>query len=447
MIRILIIDDDQALARSLEIQLRAEGHSVAVAHTVSEGMPLLEETKPDLVLLDLNLPDEHGLQALPVILTRQPGVTVVIMTGNTENSEAVRAMRDGAFDYLRKPLDLDELLEMAEKVERLKEQQSRDEREEEEPAARPSSLEMVGSDKKIITIHKQIGLLARSRVTVLVQGESGTGKELVARILHDASSPDQPFVAVNCSALVSTLLESELFGYEKGAFTGADQCRQGKLEYASQGTVFLDEIGDMSLDLQSKLLRVLQEDEFVRIGGLQTRPLQARVIAATHRNLEEMVAQGTFRQDLFYRLNVVNIMVPPLRERRQDIDGLAKFLLARIARKIGCRPLRLSPEGRKKLQNANWPGNVRELENTLTRSMVLADGREIDAESLEIQEDREQNRPGSHTGTLAAAEKLHINATLTNKNWNITHTARSLDISPTTLRKKITDYQLKRVEA
>ncbi len=444
MIKILIIDDDQALARSLEIQLGAEQHQVAVAHNVAAGMTALEKMSPDLVLLDLNLPDEHGLQALPAILAARPGVTVVIMTGNTENHEAVAAMRDGAFDYLRKPLDLDDLLQMADRVAVLKEQKSRTSNEEVLiPKVFP--LEMIGSDKKIIDIHKQIGLLARSRVTVLVQGESGTGKELVARILHEASSPEHPFVAINCSAFVSTLLESELFGYEKGAFTGADETREGKLEFAGKGTVFLDEIGDMSLDLQSKLLRVLQEDEFVRVGGLRTRKLQARVMAATHCNLEEMVEKGTFRQDLFYRLNVVTIEVPPLRERRRDIDQLAEYLLARIAAKMGCPALRLSPAARKKLRSGSWPGNVRELENTLTRAMVMTDGSEITAEDLEIQEGAKSGQASRPlTGTLAATEKMYISQVLAQHNWNITHTAHTLDISPTTLRKKITDYRLKR---
>lgn len=307
---------------------------------------------------------------------------------------------------------------------------------------------MIGSDQKIIDIHKQIGLLARSRITLLVTGESGTGKELVARILHEASAPDQPFVAINCSAFISTLLESELFGYEKGAFTGADQVKEGKLEFAGKGTVFLDEIGDMSLDLQSKLLRVLQEDEFVRVGGLKPKMLKARIVAATHRNLQEMVNKGTFRQDLFYRLNVVSIVVPPLRERRSDIDHLAEYLLAKIASKMGRQALPLSTAGRLKLRTGSWPGNVRELENSLTRAMVLAHGREIDAEDLVIEQNDNQEQPSLPvTGTLAATERMHINQALNEHNWNITHTALTLDVSPTTLRKKITDYHLKRAES
>lgn len=448
MIKILIIDDDQALARSLEIQLKAEGHQAVVAHNVSDGMTALEELLPDLVLLDLNLPDEHGLKALPVIFTNLPGVTVVIMTGNTENSEAVDAMRDGAFDYLRKPLDLDELLQMTVKVESLKGSNVSADNDQEVPLPKVVPLQMIGSDRKIIDIHKQIGLLARSRVTVLVTGESGTGKELVANILHEASAPDQPFVAINCSAFVSTLLESELFGYEKGAFTGADQVKKGKLEFAGKGTVFLDEIGDMSLDLQSKLLRVLQEDEFVRVGGLKTMIFEARIVAATHRNLQEMVGKGTFRQDLFYRLNVVSIEVPPLRERRGDIDHLAEYLLAKIAFKMGRQPLRLSTAGRLKLRAGNWPGNVRELENTLTRAMVLAHGKEIDAEDLNMrQNDNQEQAARPATGTLAATERKYIRQALAEHNWNITHTALTLDVSPTTLRKKITDYNLKRAES
>jgi two-component system response regulator AtoC len=446
MIKILIIDDDPALARSLEIQLKAEQHQVAVAHNVAEGMASLAAMVPDLVLLDLNLPDEHGLQALPAILARQPDVIVVIMTGNTENSEAVAAMRDGAYDYLRKPLDLDELLRMAAKVEEIKAREARSAPSEPEPVHQ-FPLEMVGSDRKIIEVHKQIGLLARSKITVFVSGESGTGKELVARILHDATSPDQPFVAINCSAFVSTLLESELFGYEKGAFTGADQAKEGKLEFAREGTVFLDEIGDMSLDLQSKLLRILQEGEFVRVGGLKARPLKARIVTATHRRLEEMVAAGTFRQDLFYRLKVVSIELPPLRDRRNDIEPLAEHLLAKIAAKIGRPAVRLSAEARRKLRTSNWPGNVRELENTLTRAMVLAHGTEIDAADLDMQQgDKEEQAARPVRGTLAATEKKFISQVLAEHNWNITHTALSLDISPTTLRKKITDYHLKRAE-
>ncbi len=446
MIKILIIDDDLALARSLEIQLKAEGHQVAVAHNVSDGMIALEEVVPDLVLLDLNLPDEHGLTALRAILAVQPDVTVVIMTGNTENSEAVEAMRDGAFDYLRKPLDLNELLQMAAKVESV--QEKGDQGDGDQGAPKTFPLEMIGSDPKIVEIHKQIGRLARSRITVLVKGESGTGKEVVARILHEATAPEHPFVAINCSAFVSTLLESELFGYVKGAFTGADQAREGKLEFAGQGTVFLDEIGDMSLDLQSKLLRVLQEEEFVRVGGLKTTPLQARIVAATHRNLEEMIKEGTFRQDLFYRLNVVSVEVPPLRERRGDVDLLAEHLLAKIAYKMGRQPLRLSPAGRKKLKACNWPGNVRELENTLTRAMVMVHGHEIDVDDLLMPQGARQEQAGLPvTGTLASMEKTYISQALVEHNWNITHTSSTLDVSPTTLRKKITDYHLKRVES
>ncbi|MBU0680674.1 MAG: sigma-54 dependent transcriptional regulator [Proteobacteria bacterium] len=446
MIKILIIDDDLALARSLEIQLKAEHHQIAVAHNVSDGMTTLADMVPDLVLLDLNLPDEHGLKALPVIIADQPGVIVVIMTGNTENREAVAAMRDGAFNYLRKPLDLDELLEMIAKVESLKAKRGHVDPDNQEPA-HTFPLEMVGSDRKIIDIHKQIGLLARSKITVFVTGESGTGKELVARILHEASSPDQPFVAINCSAFVSTLLESELFGYEKGAFTGADHAKEGKLEFAREGTVFLDEIGDMSLDLQSKLLRVLQESEFVRVGGLKSRPLKARIVTATHRNLEEMVHDGTFRQDLFYRLKVVSIEVPSLRERRGDIEPLAEHLLAKIAYKLGRQTPRLCSDGRRKLRTSNWPGNVRELENILTRAMVLAHGHEIDADDLDMQQgDKEEQAIRPVTGTLAATEKMYISQVLDEHKWNITHTALSLDISPTTLRKKITDYHLKRAE-
>ena len=371
------------------------------------------------------------------------------MTGDYDNKAVINAMRNGAFDYLRKPLDLNDLFEMVDKVENRKKKESSRTRKKEESSA-PTFDDMIGSDPKIIDLLKHIGLLSRSKVTVLIQGESGTGKELTARILHEASAPDKPFVAINCAAVVPTLLESELFGYEKGAFTGAEKTKAGKMEYAGEGTLFLDEIGDMPLDLQSKLLRVLQEEEFVRVGGLKPIPLKARIVTATHRDIEAMVDDKKFRQDLFYRLNVSTLHIPPLRERRQDIPLLVQSLLRKICRKLGTEEASASKRAMEKMINNDWPGNVRELENVLTRAVALSRDSQIFAEDIqwpqqsqatETTKDDTKKQPVT---TLADAEKEHIARTLVQNNWNITHTAQKLAISPTTLRKKITTYHLKK---
>ncbi|RJX27801.1 MAG: sigma-54-dependent Fis family transcriptional regulator [Desulfurivibrio sp.] len=442
---ILIIDDDKLLCRSLQIQLEAAGQQTCLAHTMQEGLASAARIKPDLILLDLNLPDQSGLLGLPVLLEKGHDLCVVIMTGNPDNKAVIDSMRKGAFDYLRKPLDLDELFAMVEKVEDRK-KKVRSHHAEQPALAQPSLDDLVGAHPQMIGLLKQIGLLSRTRVTVLIQGESGTGKELVAKILHASSSPGQPFVAINCSAVVPTLLESELFGYEKGAFTGADKTKIGKMEFAGEGMVFLDEIGDMPLDLQSKLLRLLQEEEFVRVGGLETIALKARVVAATHRDLQAMVEEGKFRQDLFYRLNVSTLHIPPLRSRRQDIPLLVDSLLARISAKLHCDLPAVSEAAMEKMKNYDWPGNVRELENVLTRAAALSRDNRILAEDIVWQQARTPAAAESQTEpfTLAEAEKQHIIRALRENDWNITHTAQKLAISPTTLRKKINDFDIRK---
>ena len=439
MSNILIIDDDPALCRTLEIQLKAAGQTVHFVLNAADGVAGAVD-QPDIIFLDLNLPDRTGLEILPDLIAASSDSSIIMMTGNTDNRAAVEAMRLGAFDYLRKPLDLDELLAMVEKVQT---QKSTDGQGSEEERVEPVSADdMIGAHPKIIEVHKQIGLLARTRVTTLIHGESGTGKELAARILHNASSPDQPFVAINCSAVVPTLLESELFGHEKGAFTGAEKAKQGKLEFAAQGTVFLDEIGDMALDLQGKLLRVLQEEEFTRVGGLKAIPLRARIVTATHRDLANLVAQGVFRQDLFYRLNVTVLNLPPLRERLDDIPLLSEALLAKISRSLGQPYRQLSAQAVQRLMDYTSPGNARELENVLTRAAALSRGSEIQGDDLELTPQEDGTGEEDDVVTLADAERKHIRKVLIKYNWNITHTATQLEISPTTLRKKIQDYNL-----
>jgi two-component system response regulator AtoC len=291
---------------------------------------------------------------------------------------------------------------------------------------------------------KQIGVLSQSRIPVLILGETGTGKELVARALHDAGSPKEPFVAMNCSSVVPTLLESELFGHVKGAFTGADSDKAGRLELAGDGAIFFDEIGDMALDLQGKLLRALQERTFERVGSVKPIAFRARVIAATHRDLESMVSAGSFREDLYYRLAVSTVRVPPLRERRGDIPLLVEHLLGRIARDLHIRVSGIEDAAVHRLQAYEWPGNVREFENVLTRAVLLARGETVRDENVAAsigRGPRGQSAPAV-IKTLRDAERDHVEAALYAAGWNITHTASMLDISPTTLRKKISDYNI-----
>jgi len=440
MSAILIIDDDRALCRSLEIQLSSQEHEIKYANNAADGIKILSEWTPDLIFLDLMLPDQSGLDLLSQI-RKDHDMPIVMVTAQQDTKATIEAMRAGAFDYLRKPFNFDDVQLVIEKAKRVINEQNRS-----QVIMAPvmeGSYEIVGVDKKTVEVVKQIGLLSLSRVTVLVEGESGTGKELVARALHEASAADKPFVAINCSSVVPTLLESELFGHEKGAFTGAETRKIGKLEYAGEGTIFFDEIGDMPLDLQAKILRVFQEREFERVGGLENIPFKARVVAATNRNLGMMVKEGTFRQDLYYRLAVSRIVLPPLRDRPGDIPLLVRHLIDRIGRKLHRQITAVETETMRHLQAYHWPGNIRELENVLTRAIALARGDVISPEELEFSLGTDKLPPTTKIAPLKDAEKKHIQKALTATGWNITHTARMLKISPTTLRKKISDFNLR----
>jgi two-component system response regulator AtoC len=441
MSAILIIDDDRALCRSLEIQLSSQEHEIKYANNAAEGLKILAEWTPDLIFLDLMLPDRSGLDLLNQI-QKNHNVPIVMITAQQDTKATIEAMRAGAFDYIRKPFNLDDVLLVIEKANRAIKEQNRS-----KVIMAPvteAPYEIVGVDKKTVEVVKQIGLLSLSRVTVLVEGESGTGKELVARALHEASVPGKPFVAINCSSVVPTLLESELFGHEKGAFTGAETRKIGKLEHADEGTIFFDEIGDMPLDLQSKILRVFQEREFERVGGLENIPFKARVIVATNQNLEVLIKEGKFRQDLYYRLAVSRIVLPPLRERPGDIPLLVRHLIDRIGRKLHRRVKAVETETMRRLQSYHWPGNIRELENVLTRAIALARGDVISPEELEFSLGEDKSSTTSKVTPLKDAEKKHIRKALMATGWNITHTAKMLRISPTTLRKKISDFNLRK---
>ncbi len=443
MTAILIIDDDRALCRSLQIQLAAHGHDVAFENRAADGIEAARDGDAELVLLDLGLPDATGLDVLRAFADEGIDVPVVMVTGQQDTKATIEAMRLGAFDYVRKPFALDDVLLVLEKLERQRRLATPgpDALVIDTPPAPPG--EIVGRDRRIVEVVKQIGLLSRSPVTVLIEGETGTGKELVAHALHEASAPGKPFVAVNCSAIVPTLMESELFGHERGAFTGADRTRAGRFEQAGSGTLFLDEISEISLELQAKLLRVLQERTFERVGGDATLALDARVIAATNRDAAALVREGRFREDLYYRLGVTRIELPALRERRDDLPLLVAHLVERLGRTLHRRIGSVSDEAMRRLAAYDWPGNVRELENVLTRAIAIAPGDALTEEELAVPL-ADPDRPSTDEGVvpLRETERRAVRRALDANEWNVTRTAKQLEISPTTLRKKIADYGL-----
>lgn len=441
--KILVIDDDAALCRSLQIHLERGGHSVDIGRDATDGIAKYASGSFDLAFVDLKLPDKSGLEVLKSIQNAGGGLAVMI-TGAQDMKATIDAVRLGAFDYIRKPLDLDAVLLTVEKARQELTRAVGKAKSATDAVYQPH--EIVGGSPKTTEVIKHIGLLSQSRIPVLILGESGTGKELVSRALHDSTAAGKPFIAINCSSVVSTLLESELFGHVRGAFTGADTDKVGRLELAGEGTIFFDEIGDMAIDLQAKLLRAIQERNFERVGGLKSIPLRARIVAATHRNLESMVASGAFREDLYYRLAVSTISVPPLRERREDIPLLSSHLLTRLCRELH-RPITLIQEkAMRRLQSYDWPGNVRELENVLTRAALLTRGDTLLEQDVVVALGSplaERNTPKVPMKTLRDAEREHIETVLGSTGWHLTQTAEILDISPTTLRKKIHDCGLR----
>ena len=436
---ILVIDDDRDFSRSLQLQLKLEGHSCRIAHTGEEGLDEVRRAAPEVILLDLKLRETDGLTILDRLHGAGLEVPVIMITGEQDMKANIQAIQKGVLDYLRKPFSLEALLALLDQLGPM------DAEPEATVVAVPETAvnqrEIVGADPAILGLIKQIGLLSQSRVNVLITGESGTGKEMVGRALHDAASAEAPFVAFNCTALVPTLLESELFGHVKGAFTGAHADKQGLLAKAGNGTLFLDEIGDLPLDLQPKLLRVIQEREFCPVGSHTPLPFEARVVAATHRDLRQMIGNGQFREDLYYRLSVTCLEIPPLRQRRGGIELLTTHLLRRISKDLGKPVSGISSAVLQKLRQHAWPGNVRELENVLTRAVALAHSEVIREVALEAAL-TDASAAVEVRGTLSDAECAHIRRALDECDWNITHAANRLGISRPTLRKKIADFGL-----
>lgn len=384
MAKILIIDDDKALRQAIVQILEEEGYEVLQAADGDQGLKLITDatTRPDLVFLDLKMPKTQGMAVLKNLEQKLFELPVIVMTAYGTSRTAIEAMQLGAYDYLTKPFDLEELVNLTQKA--LAHNQ--------EPVYQvgESSLQAIGQYEELLghspamqVVFKLIGRVAPGDTTVLIVGESGTGKELVASTLHNASGRHRgPLVKVNCAAIPENLLEAELFGHEKGAFTSANHLRIGRFEQANGGTIFLDEVGELSPTIQSKLLRVLQDRSFERLGSNQTKVVDVRIIAASNRNLEDMVRLHQFREDLYYRFNVVEIKLPPLRDRLEDLEYLTQHFLSTIALKRGLKRLALSMTAMEKLRNYHFPGNVRELQNTLERGAVLSGGRTILPEHL-----------------------------------------------------------------
>ena len=449
---ILIIDDERNIRRTLDMILSGEGYQVFTCASAQAGLGVLQKEFIHLVLLDIVMPEVNGLDVLPELLKVRSDLAVIMISGHGNVQNAVLAIKRGAYDFLEKPLDRDKVLlaisralqtrELTEENRHLKQQIE-------------GRYEMVGQSPALAEIRNQIARVAPTNGRVLILGESGTGKELVARAVHKMSHrANNPFIKVNCAAIPEELIESELFGSDRGAFTGAVKTRDGKFLQADGGTLFLDEIGDMSLSVQAKVLRALEQGEFERVGGAKTFRVDVRVIAATNKNLHAEVEQGKFREDLYFRLNVVPLTAPPLRDRREDIPALAEHFLNAYAEENGFLPKTLSAEARKLLLQYNWPGNIRELKNLVERLSIMVSGDTIYPEDLPALDGmtipgQPDSFPDFGAGkTLRqvreAVERHYIAEALERHKGNVTRASNALGIERTNLHKKIKQYDLER---
>jgi two-component system nitrogen regulation response regulator NtrX len=446
---ILIVDDEDGIRESLSGILEDEGYDILAASSAEEALTTAAEQSPDLVFLDIWLPEMDGIEALSRLKEMNCLMPVVMISGHGNIELAVKATRLGAYDFLEKPLSLEKVLIVAKRALETKKLET-------ENRSLKSDLskkwQLVGNSERMDALRRQIEMAAQSSSRVLILGESGTGKELVARMLHEKSQRAQgPFVEVNCAAIPQELIESELFGHEKGAFTGATERKNGKFELADKGALFLDEIGDMTLQTQAKVLRVIETQLFHRVGGGRNIKVDVRIIAATNKDIKEEVRKGTFREDLYFRLNVIPINVPPLRERKDDIPLLIEHFIETFANENGMRKKEIAPDGIKLLQNYDWPGNVRELKNTIERLLIMTPSavvskKEIDALQIFLPfRSGESGAPDYFSFmTLRDArdnfEKDFIIKKLRDNDWNISKTAETIDVERSNLHKKIKSY-------
>jgi two-component system, NtrC family, response regulator AtoC len=443
---VLIIDDETAIQESLEMFLREKGLVVYTAGTGTQGFEAFVQHRPPVIILDIRLPDASGLEILQRIVETDPDAKVIMITAYHDMETTIEAMRHGAYDYIHKPLDVDELDHAVTKSLRIAQTARLSPPVLRIDAETESRRRIVGHTPSMRALFKTIGLLSRNMATVLVEGETGSGKELIARVIHESSiCRDQPYVTVDCTTLVDSLFESELFGHERGAFTGAGETKRGRLELAEEGTIFFDEVGDLPLPLQAKLLRFLEYREFTRVGGTQTLCSKARIIAATNHNLTNLVQSGRFRQDLLFRLKVISIAVPALRERLDDLPDLVQFFLTGINRDLGAHVNRIEDRVLEILRAHSWPGNVRELKNILTKAVLESRGAVLLAEALEIAMAGSPTdvSPNSQVTSLDELQKKHILKAMTETRGNLSAAARLLGISRPTLRKRLKLYGMR----
>lgn len=437
---VLIVDDEEGIRESLSDIFSDEGYKVIEADGAEKALAIIAEQVPDLVVLDIWLPQMDGIEALGKIRAISEDLPVIMISGHGNIELAVKATKLGAYDFLEKPLSLDRVvLVSARALEKRK--LETENRELKETLSRKWKL--VGSSPAMQTLMSQVQMAANSNSRVLISGESGTGKELVARLLHELSPRSKmPFVEVNCAAIPQELIESELFGHEKGSFTGASEKKQGKLELADRGTLFLDEVADMTLQTQAKVLRAIETQEFQRVGGSKTLKVDLRVISATNKNLTDEVKKGLFREDLYFRLNVIPIYIPPLKERKEDIGLLIEHFLKSIGDEYGRPPKRITPRALEVMSNLNWPGNVRELKNTIERLVIMTPSEVIDTKNLLTPREGQPDylRYNSLKDARDAFEKDFILKKLEENKWNISRAAEMLGIERSHLHRKIKAY-------
>ncbi len=451
---ILVADDDASIRSLLKQLLSDEGYSVVEATTGTEVVEKVKETNPDLVIMDVRMPELDGIEALSKLKMSSPKTSVLIMTAFGSSNNAIRAMELGAFDYITKPFELDKISHTVKRVIEYRDLTSEVQVLRDEISSLVQTERIVGNSPAMQEVYKTVGKVAKADATVLITGESGTGKELVAEALHyNSNRRSGPIVKVSCAALPETLLEAELFGHEKGSFTGAMTQRRGRFEMADKGTIFLDEIGEMSLPTQTKLLRVLQERKIERIGSSLPIKVDIRIICATNKDLQRQVEQQKFRDDLYYRLNVINIHMPPLRDRKEDIPALVEHFLAKHRYSATAQPAAISEEALKRLMEYDWPGNVRELENVVERAVVLSRGQIITSRELPFGEhdagDHEEDggdevsvEKSFFKKSVAQFEKDLIMKALRDANGNRSKAAEMLGIYRRLLYAKIKEYGL-----
>lgn len=453
---ILVIDDEENIRKILVAMLRSDGYEVFPAKNLTEAKAVMRDCNIQVVLTDLKLEREDGSHMLRWMRDEHYSAPVIILTAHGTVDSAVDAMKQGAFDYLSKPFEREELINVINKA--ILTYQYQNQNNVKTPQGTAPALSMIGYTAKMQKVFQLVEKVAATDATVLISGESGTGKELIAQALHDLSPrKDKPFIKINCAAIPQTLMESELFGYEKGAFTGAINSKPGRFELADQGTLFLDEIGDMTLEMQVKLLRVLQEKCFERVGGLRTIHVDVRLVTATNRKLDQMVKDGQFREDLFYRLNVVPVQLPPLRERPDDVPQLVALFAKKFSERLKKTLPTVLPETLELLVQFPWPGNIRQLENVIERMIVMSDGSAITPEQLpeeilEFEEKRFYEEQGEKGGSslkdlvrdaTRRVEKKAIEEALLETSQNVTQAARKLNISRKGLQLKMKELGLR----